>query len=132
MVFSVSMSDRIISVARKYVGRSFDYENFNCVHFVRETYQNVGINLPRLERNLYPPADFHLSSEEFVLMPIGHSVFFRRKSTLSNRVWTHVAIIISSDELIHCSCHCGKGVVVTVRSEFLEVYALTSKLANNS
>src|ERR1035437_2304024 len=127
MVLSTSMSNRIVSVALKYVGRSFDYEKFNCVHFVRVVYSNAGIELPLIRRDDYPPTDFHLSADKFDSMPIGHSVFLKRKTSLSTRPWTHIAIIISSYELIHCSRHCGKGVVITSKIVFMETYALVLK-----
>ena len=124
MVLTKDISDRIIIIAHSYLDRPFDYEKFNCVHFVREVFCSIRINLPLLERSGHPPEEFHLSIDEFKLMPIGHSVFFRRKATASNRIWTHVAIIASSNELIHCTRRFGGKVVVTRIDEFLEVYAL--------
>jgi hypothetical protein len=60
-------------------------------------------------------------------MPIGHSVFFKRRASLSSRIWTHVAIIISPESLIHCSRNLGRAVVITPKIEFMEVYSLVSK-----
>jgi hypothetical protein len=127
MILSISMSDRIITNAYHCIEESFDYEKFNCVHFVREVYFSVGIELPLLDRTGFPPEDFHLSKEEFALMPKGHSVFFRRKASISDRIWTHIALIASSDEIIHCSRSFGKKVSVTSVAEFMKIYDLAPK-----
>ena len=124
MNITAPVSDRIVSTAQDYIGRPFDYEKFNCVHFVIEVFASAGIVLPLLERTGFPPKDFHLSSEEFRCMPVGHSVFFKRKASTSSRIWTHVAIIHSKDELIHCTRRLGGKVVVTACDEFLDVYTL--------
>lgn len=128
MFLSKDISDRIVSSAYCYLGWPFDWEKFNCVHFVRQVYYDVGIELPLLIRKNFPPAEFHLFSEEFVLMPIGHIVFFKRKESKVNRLWTHVAIIVSSNELIHCTRHLGNGVVITPKQEFMKVYYITPKI----
>jgi len=125
MFLSKDVSGRIVSVSYRYLGRPFDYETFNCVHFVRVVYFEVGINLPLLIRNGLPPIEFHLSNEEFALMPIGHIVFLKRKKGKLERFWTHVAIIAESKTLIHCTRNIGKGVVLTSLSDFMEVYDLT-------
>lgn len=127
MILAPSTSDRIVSTAHQYLGKSFDYEKFNCVHFVRNVYHTIGIELPILHRSGYPPTDFHLSGDEFNLMPVGHSMFFKRKTSISSRIWTHIAIIASSHELIHCLRHCGNGVVITPKPVFMEIYALVPK-----
>ncbi len=126
MILLESVSHQIITVAKSYLGTPFDFERFNCVHFVRSVYEAAGIELPILNRNGFPPKDFHLSREEFDLMPVGHSVFLRRKESTLCRVWTHVAIITSTDELIHCSRNCGNGVMLTEKEKLLEVYALAA------
>jgi hypothetical protein len=124
MILSKSLSGLIVATALEYLGREFNYRSFGCVHFVREVYFRVGIILPILDRYDFPPDDFHLSLEGFHNMPAGHSVFFRRKLTTSVRLWTHVAIILSSGDLIHCTRHLGNGVVITTRNEFLDIYEL--------
>lgn len=128
MILTPDVSRRIITVAQGYLNRSFDYHNFNCIHFVREVYGLVGITLPLINREGLPPAKFHLSEIEFRKMLLGHSVFFRRKSSMSPRLWTHVAIIFSESELIHCSLFFGKKVVVTSVDEFFKIYSLTPEL----
>jgi|GEM_PF-1966257 len=127
MYLSKNQSDQIIDVAYSYLGKPFDFEKFNCVHFVREVYFKVGINLPLLVRKYLPPADFHLSSVEFALMPVGHTVFFKRKESKLDRSWTHVGIIVGPDKLIHCTRNLGDGVVVTEKSQLMEVYSLSPK-----
>jgi len=127
VILSKIISNRILEIATEYLGRDFDYEKFNCVHYVREVYFRVGIVLPILVRGEYPPPDFHLSHEEFSLMPLGHSVFFKRKTSMSDRYWTHVGIIFSTSEIIHCSWIFGDKVVITSLPEFFEVYDLAPK-----
>lgn len=125
MNLSKETSELIVQTAKAYLGREFDLATFNCVHFVREVYQQVGIVLPLLARYDIPPSEFHLSEEEFALMPVGHCVFFKRKNTRLNRHWTHVAIVFSADDLIHCTRNIGRGVVVTSKEAFLEIYQLS-------
>ena len=124
MVLSPILSERIILAAYQYLDHSFDYETFNCIHFVIKVYRDAGIELPLLVRGDYPPPDFHLAPDKFAVMPIGHSVFLKRKANLFDRVWTHAAIIVSSDSLIHCSRHFGHKVAVTEKSELLNIYDL--------
>lgn len=126
MIIDQNLSLCIIHSSYSYLGREFDWEEFNCVHFVRRVYLSVGIVFPKLIRSKMPPKEFHLTDEEFDEMPIGHSVFFRRKmSRLVNRPWTHVAIIVGKNELIHCTRNLGNGVVITSKPEFLDTYELS-------
>ncbi len=127
MFLSESLSTSIVTTACTYLNHPFDYEKFNCVHFVISVYENVGISVPRLSRNGYPLTDFHLFSDEFAVMPIGHSVFFKRKTKVSTRIWSHVAIVVSPYELIHCSRYFGGKVVITPKEDFLGVYDLVPK-----
>lgn len=124
MIINNTLAKDIVTTSRYYLGREFCWNTFNCVHFVREVYSKVEIEFPLLIRDKIPPSNFHLSVEEFEKMPIGHSVFFKRKMSLINRTWTHVAIIVGTDQLIHCTRNLGNGVVITTKSEFLEVYDL--------
>jgi len=43
MILSKQLSDSITAVSCRYLGRSFDLDTFNCVHFVRSVYSDVGI-----------------------------------------------------------------------------------------
>ena len=125
MIIPKTLANDIITTSYNYLGREFCWSTFNCVHFVIEVYSKVGIDFPLLIRNEIPPLDFHLDVEEFEKMPIGHSVFFKRKmSWVRYRSWTHVAIIVEKDKLIHCTRNLGTGVVITTKSEFLEAYDL--------
>jgi hypothetical protein len=117
-------SQHIIRTAEKYLEKPFDYWVYNCVHFIIDVYENNGIILPNIERYGYPPIGYHVIGEQFNSMPIGQSVFFKRKANTSNRIWTHVAIIYSNNELIHCSRHFGNKVVTTPKDQFLDIYAL--------
>jgi len=126
MLLTNDQAEGIVVIAHGYISRKFCFETFNCVHFVREVYSKAGIDFPRLAKDLPPPADFHLSSEKFAEMPIGHSAFFKRRgSKLVNRLWTHVAIVFGENELIHCTRNLGDGVVITPRPIFLEMYVLS-------
>ena len=118
------LSDNIVGYANNYLGTRFCFTTFNCVHFVRQVYCEAGIIFPLLNREA-PPRDFHLTVKEFAEMPIGHSVFFKcKKSTNNKRIWTHVAIIVGKNELIHCTRNSDNGVVITPRPNFLERYRL--------
>ena len=125
MDLSKTLSELIVSRAQEYSGRPFDWDTFNCVHFVRSVYADVGITFPILKRYELPPEEFHLSSEKFAEMPLGHSVFFKRKDKMTKRYWSHVALVVAPDALMHCTRHLGSGVVLTPKSIFLEVYELS-------
>lgn len=124
MFLDKKLADKIVNNSTIHLGKPFNFLSFNCVHFVRVVYESVGIKFPILRKDIVPPREFHLSECEFSSMPIGHSVFFYRKECSLVRPWTHVAIIISSTELIHCTRNLGDGVVVTLRDEMLDKYYL--------
>lgn len=128
MVLEATTSDQIIAVARTYIGRPYDWRDFDCIHFILDVYRKCDILIPWFGPDGHPPENFHLSEEEFALMPVGHVVFFKRRASPRPRVWTHAAIIFSATELIHCSRHGGNGVRVTHRDEFLETYALAGAM----
>jgi cell wall-associated NlpC family hydrolase len=127
VVLSQDLSKHIVAASYVYLGRPFIWETFNCFHFVKSVFVDVGIEFPMLDRYGFPPNDFHLSTEEFASMPPGHCVFFKRKTSPVKRYWTHMAIIVGPSELIHCTRHLGNGVTVTPKSEFVELYALAPK-----
>ena len=124
MILDKKLADKIVMNSLVHVNKPFDFLNFNCVHFVRVVYESVGIRFPILRKEVVPPRNFHLSESEFYCMPIGHSLFFYRKESSLVRPWTHVAIIISPTEMIHCTRNLGDGVTVTSRDEMLEKYYL--------
>lgn len=120
-------SARIVAAAKSYTHHPFDLETFNCVHFVRAVYDSVGITLPLIPSRGYPLADFHLSTEELNSMPIGHSVFLKRRSEVTARHWTHMALIYAPREFIHCSRYLGHGVNIVSFEQMFSVYSLTTK-----
>ena len=122
MILSTQLSDRIVAASYRYLDRPFDWDTFNCIHFVRRVYGDVGIVFPALARSMLPPDGFHLSSEEFGLMPLGRSVFLKRKAKATERPWSHVAIIVGPDKLIHCTRHMGESVIVSSKDELMRVY----------
>jgi hypothetical protein len=127
VILSKSVSDLIIARAYQDLGRSYDLRTFDCVRYVVSVYRDVGIEIPQFGSRGLPPADFHLSAEEFAVKPIGHTVFLRRKANTSDRLWTHMVIIVSPDELIHCSSRFGNKVVVTRWDDLFELYSLAPK-----
>lgn len=127
MVLSKTVSDLIVASAYQYLDHPYDLRTFDCVRFVVSVYRNVSIEIPRFGSAGFPPSDFHLSAEEFAEKPRGHTVFFKRKANTSARLWTHMVIIVSPEELIHCSSRFGEKVVVTPWSDFLELYSLSPK-----
>lgn len=127
MILSKDQSSCIVEIAYSYLGYPFDWKTFNCMHFVRKVYREVGIELPLIYKKIPLPFEFQLSESEFCLMPIGHIVFFKRRGSEADRLWTHVAIIANLTELIHCTRHLGNGVVVTSRDRFLNVYDLAPR-----
>jgi hypothetical protein len=124
MVLSKTMSAQIIRSASQHIGRPFVYETFNCVHFVREVYLLVGIHFPLLPPMDFPPSEFHLTAAELESKPLGHSFFLKRKEGRRLRIWSHVAIIYSPNEVIHCTRHSGEGVTVTPMSQLFVLYDL--------
>lgn len=60
-------------------------------------------------------------------MPVGHTVFLRRKLSEKPKVWTHVVIVYSPTEVIHCSRHFGRQVTITPIGEILATYAVAPK-----
>lgn len=129
MVLSKTVSDLIVTTAYQYLGHPYDLKTFDCVRFVVSVYRDVGIEIPRFGSRGLPPSDFHLSAEEFQKKPRGHTVFFKRKANTSDRLWTHMVIIVSPDELIHCSSRFGQKVVVTPWADLLELYSLSPKFS---
>lgn len=127
MNLSTALAEQIITASRAYLGRPYDWRQFDCVHFVLQVYKDVGIELPRLSGQWLPPHEFHLSGEELVAMPIGHPVFLKRKLSQKPKIWTHVAIIYSPTEVIHCSRHFGRQVAITPVGEILATYAVAPK-----
>jgi hypothetical protein len=124
MVLDMTLSVRVFMAALHYKGREFDWDTFNCVHFVRQVYKDVGIELPLLRRELLPPKEFHLNEKQFRDMPVGHSVFFKRRAKETERTWSHLAIILAPCKLIHCTRHMGNGVIISDTSDFLKIYEL--------
>ncbi len=125
----LSSSERacIVARAKSYISKPFNYRRFNCVHFVREVYDYVGIILPPLPPYDYPPSDFHLSEEDLAVMPIGHIIFLKRKEEVTSRFWTHVALIYSHTEFIHCSRYIGNSVNIVSIKQMFAVYQPTQK-----
>lgn len=127
MVLSLEMSTNIIHAARRYIGKSYNFKTFDCIHFILNVYRGVGIQVDRFGGQGYPPENLHLNDIDFDKMPLGHSVFFKRKASMKDRLWTHAAIIISPHELIHCSRHFGNQVIITPKIDFMETYTLAPK-----
>jgi cell wall-associated NlpC family hydrolase len=127
VTLSPEVSNTITKIAHQYIGRPYDYKTFDCIHFIVNVYRDAGIIIPRFGGSGFPPEDLNLSTDEFEKMPLGQTVFFKRKESMSSRVWTHAAIIVSPHELIHCTRHFGGRVAVTPKHEFVRIYTHVSR-----
>lgn len=113
MLLSAETSQKIVQTSLTYLGKPYDYKTFDCIHFIVSVYRDVGIIIPRFGGSGPPPTNINLSAEEFERMPLGHPVFFKRKLSTSNRIWTHAALILSSHEFIHGSRFYNNKIVIT-------------------
>ena len=63
MFISKTLAEDITARALFYLGKPYDFDLFNCVHFVRQVYRDVGIDFPILDRRLSPPFSFNLTTQ---------------------------------------------------------------------
>ena len=122
MIHTPEISQRIVTIAHMYLGRPYDYKTFDCIHFIVGVYREVGITIPRFGAQGYPPPDFNLTPEEFLGKPLGSTIFLKRKATTSDRIWTHMVMIASPTDFIHCSRFFGNLVLLTPIETVLEYY----------
>jgi cell wall-associated NlpC family hydrolase len=83
-----------------------------CLGFVRDVYQEIGINIPPIWGHSNPPDGINLKKEELETFPPGRILFLRNKTTTSGRVWTHVALTLPGLKVIHHSIKLHGGTVV--------------------
>ena len=58
MFISKILADDITACAYSYIAKPYDWDTFNCIHFVRRVYRDVGIDFPLLDKKLFPPEYF--------------------------------------------------------------------------
>ena len=112
---------KIINKAASYLDRPYK-KGFACLDFLRLVYRAVGIEIPRLWSGEPPPQWININSEEAVNPPIGHIMFLRRRETKTTRYWTHVIIILSERECIHCSYYFGGKVCISLLEKIFALY----------
>lgn len=117
---SSELGHMIVETALRYLGRPYDRENFKCFHFVREVYTLLGLKPPPLSENL--------TVEQMLDPPIGHLLYLKHKEDTKQRRWSHVAIVISKEEVIHNSLWFGEKVVISKLSEILELYTIVPRI----
>ena len=101
----------IIKIATNYLGTPYCYggegeDCFDCSGFVNAVYRKVGIDLPRVSKDIYKVG---VSVNKSNLQP-GDLVFFKKGSTIN-----HVGIYYGNDKMIHASS--SQGVVIQSLNE---------------
>jgi hypothetical protein len=132
MIHTLETAERIVEIARTYLGRPYDYKTFDCVHFIVGVYREVGIVIPRFGGQGHPPSDFNLTPEELAERPLGSTIFLRRKDYNGSRVWTHMVLIASQTHFIHCSRFFGHLVLLTPIETVLEYYHHVPKFESST
>lgn len=113
----------ILREAEKLLGKNRK-PDFTCVDFVREVYLKADIKLPLINPDKIPALFPNLSQSEIDGDALGKILFLKKKTTDKARVWTHVGIIFSENELVHCSKMFGNQVCTTPIQEVLEHYEI--------
>lgn len=105
--------NKIITTARRYLGSPYQ-DDFTCLDFVRTVYAKHGFTVPPIELNL--------QAKDLENPPIGFVLYLRRRGYSGDRRWTHVTIVVSATECIHCSHYFGDKVVITPLKDVLSFY----------
>jgi cell wall-associated NlpC family hydrolase len=97
-------SSKIVSIAKKWIGVPYLYggntkAGVDCSGFVKNVYQEVGIDLPRTSAQQYEELKPTNSPV------IGDLVFFKKRNKIN-----HVGIFIGDGKMIHSAS--GKGVII--------------------
>ncbi|HEY0220630.1 MAG TPA: NlpC/P60 family protein [Candidatus Paceibacterota bacterium] len=106
----------IVREAKSYLGHKYR-PGFKCIDYVRKVYQTAGINIGILGPNS-PPAELNIEKEKLQSPPTGSLIFLRNKTEKRERAWSHLVIVLSNDECIHCSLFIGE----VVTSSFEEIF----------
>ncbi len=104
----------VVATALQYLGRAYT-KSFTCIDFLREVYLAHGWSVP-------PPTLNVCIDQLFDNPPVGYALYLRLKTSGHTEGWTHVAIIVSAEECIHCSYFFGKRVVLTPTADLLALY----------
>jgi hypothetical protein len=112
MNLSQDQREAVVRISGEYLGRKREI-GFSCVDFVRTVYGRIGIEIPLLMPKMLPPVEFNLRREYLLNPPLGEIIFFKDRSDKRLRLWTHLGIVYSVCEIIHCSLFLGEQVVIT-------------------
>ncbi len=121
MQLTKDQTKRVVEVALSYLDHPYIPRKFECVDFVRAVYANIGIIMPKFA-SYSPPVAFNVEIQVVSDLPIGHPIFLRDKHDPRKRAWTHIGIIFSKNECIHCSLFWGRKVVISSFEEIFERY----------
>ena len=121
MQLTTVQCEQVVEIALTYLNQPYR-KGFRCVEFVREVYCQIGIHLPILQ-SWAPPQGFNIFKEQLIDPPAGHVMFLRdRDDPRKERSWTHVVILISKLNCIHCSLFSGEKVVISTLEEIYKRY----------
>ena len=127
MNLSQEQRESIIKISIGYLRREREV-GFSCVDFVRLVYRQIGIDIPLLMPKLPPPSEINIKREDLGFLPLGEIIFLRDRSDGRPRPWTHVGIVYSPFEIIHCSLFFGGCVVITPIQLIWERYDFVESL----
>ena len=108
---------RLVEFAKSLLGTPFSYKEFNCWHFVRKVYEKFNIPM-QVGKQIEEIADF---SDP---LAIGKLILLKRRNDKSSRRYTHVAIYIGDNRVIHNTFYLGKRVVINTMEEIMIVYQI--------
>lgn len=116
-----SQRELVVKIAQGYLGKK-RRNDFKCIDFVRMVYRGIDIVVPQISPSLFPPKEFNIAKEDLDKPPLGGVIFLRDRGDRRLRTWTHVGIIYSPTEIIHCSLYFGGCVVITPIQSVWERY----------
>ena len=121
MILTPDLRQSIIATARSYIGTPKS-PAFNCVDFVRKVLATNGIVLPLINPYTQPPIEWGIKDLSLCNDAFGEIIFLKRILSQSDRPWTHVALVVSQSECIHCSSYFGRQVSKTSFEDLFTVY----------
>lgn len=95
-------------LTRKYLGRKYDWDHFNCYHFLVEWFKDIGYNLPGYEVNRgwnhegknYFVEEYHKLWQR--VEPSEIKEYDVALIKIHSPVPNHVGIYIGNNKFIHC------------------------------
>jgi len=114
---ATAVGDRIISIARQYIGTRYAYggtspSGFDCSGFVYYVAKQAGYSVPRTGSSMWSAGYTKVDRSE--LKP-GDIVFFT--NTGGSNYITHVGLYIGGNKFIHSSSPSSGGVIISSLSE---------------